>query len=198
MPDEEILRRLLALNLERSAKEPVSRSTFDAEVSNERWQWGAEIALCDRSFYGDGSDYETHRMPDDPNHVMRRFAVFVFGTGMGFGWIEDGYPNGGGDPSSGEHFIAGELIADPEGFRFQSRSHFGLIRRLSDGDGQFDWFRNNYLRKQGRTWLEERKRVLNPAASRSHEKASRAVANEERPACDHLRDRPSFEQDPHT
>ena len=178
MPDEEILRRLLALNLERAARAPVDRAGFDAEVSKDDWQWGAEIILCDASFYGDGSQYETARLPNGANHVMRRFGIFVFGTSVGFGWIEDGYSSGGGDPSSGEHFIAGQITPDPEGFRFQGKNYFGLIRRLTEADGQAQAFRDGYLRKKGRTWLEERKKKLSSASLRSYDEHARAAAEE--------------------
>lgn len=100
--------------------------------------------------------------------TMLRPAAFVFVTSKGrVAWVESSYadPHGAGSPAL--HFATG-VRADPSGRGIKADNGSWSVTLLpydsedpADEDARlaFEWFAG-WLREQGRTWAEERVRVL--------------------------------------
>ncbi|MBL8324366.1 MAG: hypothetical protein JNJ89_05345 [Rubrivivax sp.] len=146
MPDEEILRRLLAPNRERSAAEVLAVPHWKSLAqASEQWRGGAVAKVTTRG----------------AEHLFRP-AAFVFADKEGVQWVEPSYADPHGASSPALHRCEGPWLAwnrvqgadwtvelvpcDP-----REPSHAGARAAL-------DWH-TRWLAQQSRSWQAERKAV---------------------------------------
>jgi hypothetical protein len=101
--------------------------------------------------------------PKSGGPEMMRPAAFVFDTPGGFGWLEPSYADPWGSPAPSWHEVEVTSIRVQGGeFYFDGPEYSGEIE-WSVGQipvaPALDWF-EEWLKKEGRTWPEERARVL--------------------------------------
>lgn len=102
-------------------------------------------------------------LTDRQGNKMERAAVFFFDTPTGFGWLEPGYADPWGSPSPTWHEIDCAIaVQDPTTFTFSGPEWKGDVEEYFGqpvAEFQITWFENR-LKEMGRTWAEERARVI--------------------------------------
>lgn len=98
--------------------------------------------------------------------VLIRPAAFVFETPSGLLWVEPAYADPNGSPGFAMHEREGKVVRVGSEFRIE-RSDGEVITvtpyypEAGDGDlvgGALEWFAQ-WLKREDRTWAEERERV---------------------------------------
>jgi hypothetical protein len=101
---------------------------------------------------------------DSGGRLSFRPAAFVFLTATGFGWVEPSYADPAGTPSPALHYRDGTIEPLNAGFACQADGERVEVLPYEPDDTDLvgdalDWFAG-YVRASGRTWDEERARVL--------------------------------------
>lgn len=114
-----------------------------AEITNQ-WR-GAVVTLKDRA-----------------GNVMERPAAFVFAMPGGFGWLEPGYADEWPAPMPTWHEVKAAITrASSTLITFGGPEWSGDIEEYfgQTGAEALEWF-DRWLNRQGRTWAQERARVI--------------------------------------
>jgi hypothetical protein len=101
--------------------------------------------------------------PKDGRGAIIRPAAFLFDRPGGFAWLEPGYADPWGSPSPTWHEVEASITRVASTIiYFDGPEYSGDIEEYfgqTDAAGPLEWFAG-WLKEQGRTWEEERARVI--------------------------------------